>query len=172
MGTISLIHTVVPPARAAGSASISILNAKTELEKLTEHTDAILKNDEMDITERCKMLVTAEETYTDTLTEVTKSFLRKAEESIVTFIDAYKEQGRDLDDVDILEYNSKSPDQRRQMMENYRDATFENTPDSHDISTFRKRIRMLQMSNQNQWHSDLKASLIELRGSINAIKTI
>jgi len=90
-GTTALFHMIVPPARKARAASVLLQKAITELEELPRHTDSILKNEELKITQRYEMLVAADDWYGGMLIQAAELYLEPAERTISAFIDAYKE---------------------------------------------------------------------------------
>jgi len=171
-GTTALVHIIVPPARKARAASVLLQQALTELEELARHTDSILKNEELEITQRYQMLIADDDLYGGMLIQAAELYLEPAERTISAFIDAYKEQGKDLDQDTLQGFDNQSPEQKIQMMLDHRVATFATTADNREISTFRKNILMLLMFTQSKWKSEMEDCLKELRGVIPETETI
>ncbi|KAI4666571.1 uncharacterized protein J4E79_002610 [Alternaria viburni] len=171
-GTTALVHITVPPARKARAASVLLQEAITELKGLPKYTDSILKNEELEITQRYEMLVAADDWYGSMLIQAAELYLEPAERTISSFIDAYKEQGKDLDQELLQEFDNQSPEQKMQMMLDHRVATFATTADNREISTFRKNVLMLLMFTQSRWKSEMEDCLKELRGVLPLTETI
>ncbi|KAI4712445.1 hypothetical protein J4E89_002712 [Alternaria sp. Ai002NY15] len=171
-GTTALVHIIVPPARKARAASVLLQEAITELKGLPKYTDSILKNEELEITQRYEMLVAADDWYGSMLIQAAELYLEPAERTISAFIDAYKEQGKDLDQDTLQEFDHQSPEQKTQMILDHRVATFATTADNREISTFRKSILMLLMFTQSRWKSEMEDCLKELRGVLPLTETI
>jgi len=142
------------------------------LEELPKETDSILKNEELEITQRYETLVAVGDWYGGMLIQAAELYLEPAERTISAFIDTYKEQGKDLDQDTLQEFDDQSPEQIIQMMLDRRVATFATTADNREISTFRKNILMLLMFTQSKWKSEMEDCLKELRGVIPETETI
>jgi len=142
------------------------------LEELPKETDSILKNEELEITQRYETLVAVDDWYGGMLIQAAELYLEPAERTISAFIDTYKEQGKDLDQDTLQEFDDQSPEQIIQMMLDRRVATFATTADNREISTFRKNILMLLMFTQSKWKSEMEDCLKELRGVIPETETI
>ncbi|KAI4911001.1 hypothetical protein J4E90_007258 [Alternaria incomplexa] len=170
--TTALFHMIVPPARKARAASVLLQQAITELEELPKETDSILKNEELEITQRYETLVAVDDWYGGMLIQAAELYLEPEERTISAFIDAYKEQGKDLDQDTLQEFDDQSPEQKIQMMLDHRVATFATTADNREISTFRKNILMLLMFTQSRWKSEMEDCLKELRGVLPLTETI
>ena len=142
------------------------------MEELPKETDSILKNEELEITQRYETLVAVGDWYGGMLIQAAELYLEPAERTISAFIDTYKEQGKDLDQDTLQEFDDQSPEQIIQMMLDRRVATFATTADNREISTFRKNILMLLMFTQSKWKSEMEDCLKELRGVIPETETI